>query len=220
MTGSAPTTDREFSTAEFFALAKTRLSLGVPDRFTDPLVIPRIDDADPTLMAAIAAMGPIRAAAVLVPVITRAEPTVLFTQRTAHLADHAGQIAFPGGKIDVDDANPAAAALREAEEEIALDRSFVEPIGYLNVHITPSGYRVLPTVARVSDGFSLHFRDEVNDAFEVPLSFLMAPKNHKRQRADWNGLVTTVYAIRFNDRNIWGVTAAIVRDLWERIYKG
>lgn len=142
------------------------------------------------------------------------------TQRTAHLADHAGQIAFPGGKIEVDDANPAAAALREAEEEIALDRSFVEPIGYLNVHITPSGYRVLPTVARVSEGFSLHFRDEVKDAFEVPLSFLMAAKNHKRQRADWNGLVTTVYAIRFNDRNIWGVTAAIVRDLWERIYKG
>lgn len=221
MTSRAPTTDRKFSTAaEFFALAKTHLSFDVPDALTDPLVVPQIDDADPTMMAAIAAMGRIRAAAVLVPVIARAEPTVLLTQRTAHLTDHAGQIAFPGGKIDPDDASPAAAALREAEEEIALDRRFVEPIGYLNIHMTPSGYRVLPTVARVSENFSLHFRDEVEGAFEVPLSFLMTPRNHKRQRADWNGLVTTVYAIRFQEHNIWGLTAGILRNLWERIYKG
>ena len=99
---SAPTTDREFSTAEFFALAETRLSLDVPQALTDPRVVPRIDDpdVDPQVMAAIAATGSMRAAAVLVPVIARAEPTVLLTQRTAHLADHAGQIAFPGGKID------------------------------------------------------------------------------------------------------------------------
>ena len=220
---SAPTTDREFSTAEFFALAETRLSLDVPQALTDPRVVPRIDDpdVDPQVMAAITATGSMRAAAVLVPVIARAEPTVLLTQRTAHLADHAGQIAFPGGKIDADDASPAAAALREAEEEIALDRSLVEPIGYLDDHITPTGYRVLPTVARVSAGFSLRFsRHEVNDAFEVPLSFLMAPQNHKRQRAEWNGLAIMVYAIPFQDRNIWGVTAGILRNLWERIYKG
>ena len=218
---SAPTTNREFSTAEFFALAKTRLSLDVPQELTDPRVVPQIDDVDPEVMAAIAAVESMRAAAVLVPVIARAEPTVLLTQRTAYLADHAGQIAFPGGKIDADDASPAAAALREAEEEIALDRSLVEPIGYLDVHITPTGYRVLPTVARVSAGFSLRFsRHEVSDAFEVPLSFLMAPQNHKRQRAEWNGLAIMVYAIPFQDRNIWGVTAGILRNLWERIYKG
>jgi 8-oxo-dGTP pyrophosphatase MutT (NUDIX family) len=218
MSGSAPTKSRGFSATEFFALARTRLSLDVPDWLADPHVIPWIEDADPTMMAAIAAIGPMRAAAVLVPVVARAEPTVLLTQRTVHLADHAGQIAFPGGKIDSDDASPAAAALREAEEEIALDRSFVEPIGYLNAYITPSGFRILPTIARVSEGFSLQFRGEVNHAFEVPLSFLMTPRNHTRQKADWNGLVTTVYAIRFNDRNIWGVTAAILRNLWERIY--
>jgi hypothetical protein len=97
---SAPTTNREFSTAEFFALAKTRLSLDVPQELTDPRVVPQIDDVDPEVMAAIAAVESMRAAAVLVPVIARAEPTVLLTQRTAHLADHAGQIAFPGGKID------------------------------------------------------------------------------------------------------------------------
>ena len=105
------------------------------------------------------------------PMARRAHPAraVLFTQRTAHLADHAGEIAFPGGKIDAADASPAAAALREAEEEVSLDRRFVEPIGYLDVHVTPSGYRILPVLARVREGFSVRFgRDEVNDTFEVP----------------------------------------------------
>ena len=145
---------------------------------------------------------------------------MLFTQRTAHLADHAGQISFPGGKMETVDASPVAAALREAEEEIALDRRFVEPIGYLNVHITPSGYRIVPTLARVREGFSLRFNhDEVDDTFEVPLTFLMTPQNHKRERAEWNGLITSVYAIPFNDRKIWGATAGILRNLWEQIYK-
>jgi 8-oxo-dGTP pyrophosphatase MutT (NUDIX family) len=81
----------------------------------------------------------------------RAEPTVLFLERTAHLADHAREIAFPGGKIDPVDASPAAAALREAEEEVSFDRRFVEPIGYLDVHVTPSGYRILPVLARVRE---------------------------------------------------------------------
>jgi 8-oxo-dGTP pyrophosphatase MutT (NUDIX family) len=222
MTDSAPRIDRSLSAPEFFALATARLSFGVPEGLTDPHVIPRHDanDDDPAVMAAIAAMRPIRTAAVLVPIIARGEPTVLFTQRTAQLADHAAQIAFPGGKIEAVDASPAAAALREAEEEIALDYRFVEPIGYLDVHMTPSGYRILPTLARVREGFSLRFNDgEVDDAFEVPLAFLMAPQNHKRKRAEWNGLITSVWAIAFNEREIWGVTAGIVRNLWEKIYK-
>jgi 8-oxo-dGTP pyrophosphatase MutT (NUDIX family) len=216
-------TNRLLSTAEFFALAKARLSLNTPEALTDPNVIPRDndEDADPAVLAAIASMRPVRAAAVLVPVIARAEPTVLFTQRTAHLADHAGEIAFPGGKIEAVDASPAAAALREAEEEVSLDRRFVEPIGYLDVHVTPTGYRILPVLASVREGFSVRFgRDEVNDTFEVPLAFLMAPQNHRREKADWNGLITSVYAISFNDRKIWGVTAGILRNLWARIYKG
>jgi len=104
-------TNRFLSTAEFFALAKARLSLNTPEALTDPHVIPRHDDqdADPAVLAAIAAVRPIRTAAVLVPIIARAEPTVLFTQRTAHLADHAGEIAFPGGKIEAVDASPSAA---------------------------------------------------------------------------------------------------------------
>ena len=135
-----------FLSAEFFALAKARLSLNTPEALTDPNVIPsHDDDADPAVLAAIAAMRPIRTAAVLGPIIARAEPTVLFTQRTAHFADHAGEIAFPGGKIEAVDASPAAAALRE--EEVSLDRRFVEPIGYLDVHVTPSGYRIPPVLA-------------------------------------------------------------------------
>ena len=223
MTGSAPRIDRLLSAPEFFALATARLSLDVPEGLTDLNVIPRHDDhdADSAVMAAIAAAPPSRTAAVLVPIIARAEPMVLFTGRTAHLGDHAGQISFPGGKIDAGDTSPAAAALREAEGEIALDRRFVEPIGYLDVQITPSGFRILPTLARVREGFSLRLnRGEVDDIFEVPLAFLMAPENHRRERADWNGLIVSVYAISFNDRNIWGVTAGIVRNLWERIYKG
>ena len=118
-------TNRFLSSAEFFALAEARLSLKTPEALTDPH-IPRDNDEDagPAVLAAIAAMRPIRTAAVLVPIIARAEPTVLFTQRTAHFADHAGEIAFPGGKIEAVDTSPAEAAL-------SLDRRFVEPIGYL-----------------------------------------------------------------------------------------
>jgi hypothetical protein len=120
MTGGPPRADRPLSATEFFALAAARLSLNSPDEPAGGHLSRHVDhDADPAVMAAIGAM-PIRAAAVLVPVIARAEPTVLFTRRTAHLVDHAGQIAFPGGKIEAADASPAAAALREAEEEIAL----------------------------------------------------------------------------------------------------
>ena len=185
-------------------------------------MIPRHDqqDADAAVVAAIAAVRPVRPAAVLVPIIERQELSVLFTQRTAHLADHAGQISFPGGKIDASDESPAAAALREAEEEIALARNFVEPLGYLDVHMTPFGHRILPLLARVRPGFALQFnKGEVDDAFEVPLAFLMTPQNHKRESRNWNGLTISLYAMAFGGRNIWGATAAILRNLYERVYR-
>ena len=186
-------------------------------------MIPRNDqqDADPAVVAAIAAVRPIRLAAVLVPVIERDEPSVLLTQRTAHLADHAGQVSFPGGKIDPGDESPTAAALREAEEEIALARRFVQPIGYLDVHMTPFGHRILPVLARVRPGFALRFnKGEVDDAFEVPLAFLMSPQNYKRESRNWNGLTISLYAMPFGQRNIWGATAAIIRNLYERVHRG
>src|SRR6476660_5782341 len=209
--------------SEFFSRAQERLTFDVPTGLADPHVIPRHDeyDADPEVIIAIAAVRPIRPAAVLVPVIERNEPSVLFTQRTAHLADHPGQISFPGGKIDASDESPAAAALREAEEEIALCRRYVEPIGYLDIHMTPFGHRIVPVVARVRPGFALRFnKGEVDDAFEVPLAFLMTPQNHKRVGRNWNGLTINLYAMRFGSRNIWGATAAILRNLYERVSCG
>jgi 8-oxo-dGTP pyrophosphatase MutT (NUDIX family) len=201
--------DRALTASEFFSRAQERLTFDVPAGFVDPTVIPRYDqqDADPAVVAAIAAVRPIRLAAVLVPIIERDEPSVLFTQRTAHLTDHAGQISFPGGKIDASDESPAAAALREAEEEIALPRRFVAPIGYLDIHMTPFGHRIVPVLARVRPGFALRLnRDETDEAFEVPLAFLMAPQNHKRESRDWNGLILSIYAMPFGDRNIWGAS--------------
>ena len=104
------------------------------------------------MLEIIAREQPIRPAAVLIPVVDHPQPTVLLTQRSAHLNDHAGQISFPGGKIDATDASPLDTALREAEEEIGLDREFVDPIGYLDLYGTSFGFRILPTVARVQAG--------------------------------------------------------------------
>ena len=211
------------TSSEFFTRAQKRLTFDVPVGFADPSAIPRHDqqDSDPAVVAAIAAVRPIKLAAVLVPIIDRDEPSVMLTQRTAQLRDHAGQISFPGGKIDAGDGNPAAAALREAEEEIGLPRHHIQPIGYLDVHMTPFGHRILPVLARVRSGFALRFnKGEVDDAFEVPLAFLMMPENHKSESRNWNGLTLSLYAMPFDGRNIWGATAAIIRNLYERVYRG
>ena len=220
MTDSALPNNRLLTASDFFSRARDRLTFDVPAGFADPEVIPPHDqpDADPAVIAAIAAVRPIRPAAVLVPIIEREELSVRFTQRTAHLKDHAGQISFPGGTIDAGDASPTAAALREAEEEIALARSFVEPIGYLDIHMNPFGFRIV--LARVRPGFARRLSlGEVDNAFEVPLAFLMTPQNHRRERREWNGLTLTLYAIPFGARTIWGATAAILRNLYERLYR-
>jgi 8-oxo-dGTP pyrophosphatase MutT (NUDIX family) len=222
MADSALHNDRFLTASDFFCRAQERLTFDVPIGLADPNVLPSHDahDTDPAILAAIAAVRPIRPAAVLVPIIEHDEPAVLFTQRTAHLADHGGQISFPGGKIDAGDASPTEAALREAEEEIALARSFVEPIGYLDIHITPFGHRIVPVLARVRPGFELCLNQkEVDTAFEVPLAFLMTPENYKRESRDWNGLTVKYYVIPFANHNIWGATAGILRNLYERVYQ-
>jgi 8-oxo-dGTP pyrophosphatase MutT (NUDIX family) len=204
----------------FFAHGRSRLSFAVPPGLNDASIIPARGDHDlDPVMQAIAEVRPIRPAAVLVPVVDRDEPTILLTQRTADLSDHPGQIAFPGGKIDASDESPLAAALREAQEEIGLDAQHVEPIGYLDLYMTTLGYRIVPTLARVQPDFCLHLnRAEVADAFEVPLSFLMEAANHQRHSREWKGMMRTFYAIPFGERYIWGVTAGILRNLYERVY--
>jgi 8-oxo-dGTP pyrophosphatase MutT (NUDIX family) len=205
---------------EFFARARARLTLDVPEGLTDASITPpRGDhDADP-VMRRIAEVRPIRPAAVLVPVVDKPEPTVLLTQRAQHLPDHAGQVSFPGGKIDASDASPCDSALREAREEIGLDSGFVTPLGYLDLYLTTLGYRIVPVIAHVRPGFSLKLNmAEVDDVFEVPLAFLMDPANLQRHSRDWQGMRRHYYAVNFGERYIWGVTAGILRDLRERIY--
>jgi 8-oxo-dGTP pyrophosphatase MutT (NUDIX family) len=209
----------EISSAEFFERARERLSFDVPPGLLDPSVIPESGDSGTNRMLEIIAREqPIRPAAVLIPVIDHPQPTVLLTQRSPLLADHAGQIAFPGGKIDATDASPLDTALREAEEEVGLDRAFVEPVGYLGLYGTSFGFRIVPTLARVKPGFALRInRSEVDDAFEVPLAFLMDPANHELHSREFRGIERTYYAMPYAERFIWGATAGILRLLYERI---
>ena len=206
---------------EFYGRARARLSLNVPAGITDPSVTPTRGDHDvDPIMLKIAEVRPIRPAAVLVGIVDHPEPTVLLTQRAQHLPDHPGQISFPGGKIDKTDADPLAAALREADEEIGLDRAHAEPLGYLDVYMTTLGYRIVPVIARVKPGFTLKLNaGEVDNVFEVPLAFLMDQANVQRHSRDWQGMTRHFYAVTFGERYIWGVTAGILRNLHDRIYK-
>ncbi|KMO31771.1 DNA mismatch repair protein MutT [Methylobacterium variabile] len=180
---------------------------------------PRGDhDLEPDVLEA-ALSRPPRLAAVLVPVVPRDDGVaVLFTLRAAHLRDHSGQIAFPGGKIDPADPSPLAAALREAEEEVGLDPAAVTPLGYLDPYLSGTGFLVTPVVGLVAPDAPLRLNPhEVAEAFEVPLDFLMDVANHALHSREWRGRQRRYYAIPFGERYIWGVTAGIVRNLYDRL---
>jgi 8-oxo-dGTP pyrophosphatase MutT (NUDIX family) len=205
---------------DFFLRARQRLTLDVPPALSDHTAEGKRGDLDldPETWER-AGVKATRPAAVLIPVVDRPDPTVLLTLRT-ELPSHPGQIAFPGGKIDAGDATPAAAALREAQEEIGLTHDLIEPIGYLDLYLTFSGFRILPTLARVRPDYELVLNErEVADAFEVPLAFLMDAQNHALHSRDWKGIQRKYYAMPFGERYIWGVTAGILRNLYERIYE-
>jgi 8-oxo-dGTP pyrophosphatase MutT (NUDIX family) len=166
-----------------------------------------------------AADGPLTPAAVLFPIVLReAAPTVLLTQRTAHLKDHAGQIAFPGGRVEASDNSPVDTALRETEEEIGLARGHVEVLGYLPEYRTGTGFRVTPVVALVRPPFTLTLDAfEVAEAFEVPLAFLLDPANHQRHSLHYRGALRQYFAMPWGDYFIWGATAGMIRSLSERL---
>lgn len=161
--------------------------------------------------------GPLRPAAVLVPLVERdAGLTVLLTQRTAHLHAHAGQISFPGGAFEPDDADAVAAALRETEEEIGLPPGDVEILGRLDTYVTRTGFEVTPVVGLIRP--PVHLRPdpfEVADVFEVPLTFILDPANPQQHSRDLLGRPRFFYAFPYEDRYIWGATAGMLLNLQE-----
>jgi 8-oxo-dGTP pyrophosphatase MutT (NUDIX family) len=162
---------------------------------------------------------PLTPAAVLFPIVLRdGSQTVLLTQRTAHLRDHAGQISFPGGRVEVEDISPSHTALRETEEEIGLLRERIEIIGYLPEYRTGTGFRVTPVVALVRPPFELQADPfEVAEVFEVPLSFLLDPANHQRHSMHYRGALRNYFAMPYGEYFIWGATAGMIRSLTERL---
>ena len=182
-----------------------------PDDFT-----PRraIGDLPPGFLPA----KPWRPASVLLPIVMRSEPTVLFTQRTERLADHGGQVSFPGGGREPTDADPIDTALRETEEEVGLARSYIEVVGYLRGYLTISGYAVTPVVALVKPGFALTPDPlEVAEIFEVPLSFLLEPRNRQLQMRELGGERVGFYFYDYQQHNIWGATAAMLVNFLEQL---
>jgi len=200
-------------------LARARLAAAPPaDAFSSPLA-KRGDHAldglslDPQIVAAA------RPAAVLAPIVPRPEGlTVLLTLRSTALRSHSGQVAFPGGKIDAGE-TAEQTALREAREEIGLAAELVEPLGWLDPYLTGTGYRVAPLVALIDPAFAPTPNPaEVADAFETPFAFLMDVANHRLEERQWHGRTRKFYAMPYRERYIWGVTAGILRNLYERLF--
>ncbi|WP_419204237.1 CoA pyrophosphatase [Bordetella trematum] len=164
--------------------------------------------------------GALVMAAVLIPMVMRAQGvSVMLTQRAAHLHDHAGQISFPGGRVEQEDVSPVATALREAQEETGLPQDSVEVLNSMPEYVTATGYAITPVASLVRPGFSLApDAGEVADVFEVPLSFLMDPANHRLYEARLaNGQVRQYYAMAWENRFIWGATAGMLRNLYKSL---
>lgn len=158
---------------------------------------------------------PLQAAAVLIPIVQQeAGVSVLLTVRAEHLRHHPGQISFPGGRVELADADPAATALRETAEELGIDAGYIEPLGYLTDHVVRTGYRITPVVALLRPGFVITLdRTEVAEAFELPLAFVLATTNYRVRRRSLREVELEVWELPYRDRVIWGATAGILAQL-------
>jgi 8-oxo-dGTP pyrophosphatase MutT (NUDIX family) len=176
------------------------------------------DDSPAGQSAERAKLTPLRPAAVLMPVVDRPDGlSVLLTLRASDLRAHAGQVAFPGGKIDAGE-TPREAALREAQEEIGLEERFIDPLGWLDPYFTGTGFRVAPLLALIEPSFALTINKlEVDEVFETPFAFLMDATNHRLEEREWQGR-RRYYAMPHEGRYIWGATAGILRNLYEKLF--
>lgn len=157
-------------------------------------------------------------AAVLLAIVMRETPTILFTQRTEHLPRHAGQVSFPGGRAHSGDLTLVETALRETQEETGIEPAFVSIAGFLDPYETGTGYAILPVVGLLAEGFALvPDANEVADVFEVPLEFLLDSKNRERHSREWQGKRREFYAFTHDGHYIWGATAAILVNFTERL---
>lgn len=201
-----------FSAEEFRRRAERQDPYGADEEYGDHRLNPDLRDLFP--------VENLRDAAVLVPIVDRGnEATMLLTKRTEALRNHSGQVAFPGGRVDPEDRSHEDAALREAMEEIGLERRFVDVVGRLPNYISGSGFRIVPVLAVVRPGFRLVINpDEVDDAFEVPLRFLMDPANHVQDSRIWKDRERFFYRMPYQDWMIWGITAGIIHGVYERLY--
>ena len=161
----------------------------------------------------------LKLAAVLVPVVDYDnEPKILLTRRADHLAQHSGQVAFPGGKVEAADDGPVSAALREAQEEMGRAAEYVDVAGFLSTYETGSGFRILPVVGFVRPGFQLEIdHNEVAEIFEVPLELMINEANYSRHEIEWEGRMEAYYAVEYQGYNIWGATAGMLRNLSRRM---
>lgn len=199
-------------------LIVTRLRGHVPGRRAapNPALTRGDDDLNPDMRHEMAGK-PLKSAAVLVPLVDRPQGmTVLLTKRTDHLHDHAGQISFPGGRVDAGDADAIAAALRETEEEIGLTRDFIDLVGPLDTYVTRTGFEVTPLVGLVTPGFDLKPDTfEVAEIFEVPLDFFLTPGSRRTESRVWQGRERFFYAYPYQHYYIWGATAGMLNNLAE-----